>query len=31
MVTEAVCNEFELMFFRELPEKYDLHDNQERK
>lgn len=31
VVTEAMCNEFELAFFRELPEKYNLQDNQERK
>lgn len=31
IVTEAMCNEFELVFFRELPEKYNLQDNQERK
>lgn len=29
VVTEALCNEFELVFFRELPEKYNLQDNQE--
>lgn len=29
VVTEAMCSEYELVFFRELPEKYNLQDNQE--